>query len=773
MKQANAKSVPTDVYIPFVQSLYADRNVLVWGGLSQGATALVVYLYNRQPVYLVLAVLLVAVGIFRYAGIRRREAQPAPTTREEAQEWERDYLIRGAVQGALLGLYCFVSLYLRPDPLAEVAAVIVTLGSALGIVGRNYASNRMVLILAATMTIPISAGLVLRGDVFSIAIGLLIVPFCATIVQMAGRVRETFLSVIYEKKKANGLAQKFDRALNTMSHGLIMLDSSGKVAVANSEATQVLAMGDPDRMLGRTLGALLMRGVAAGFLSRRDALFVTAQLNRALRDGRDRKLMLNLSDGRHYEFSAREGTDELGVITFEEVTARVESEEKIRYMARYDNLTGLPNRAYFHELVGEALAAGDPTRNCALAILDLDDFKEFNDTLGHPMGDRIIQAVAERLGRFAQAGTHVSRIGGDEFMVYFDALENEAALEAEMKRLAAMLAPTIDVGGHTLHIHASIGTVLLRITDANVDSMIVKADLALYKAKEAGKNGWSMFESVMDAEFRNRQLMKAELRQTIEQGGLRIVYQPIVSLDTMRIASCEALCRWDHPQFGSVSPAIFIPLAEEMGIISDLSLFMLRSAAKECVKWPESIGVSVNLSAKDFVGRDVIDGVRSALANSGLDPHRLEIEVTETALLDDKSSTRSLLEELKGLGVRIALDDFGTGYSSLSYLHTLPLDRVKIDRSFIEDLTTNERSKRLLEGVVNISRALNLKVTIEGVETSEQLRILANEIRPELVQGFLFGSALSASGIQTMSTTTWPFAQELLAEQRLRLAGNG
>jgi EAL domain-containing protein (putative c-di-GMP-specific phosphodiesterase class I) len=265
----------------------------------------------------------------------------------------------------------------------------------------------------------------------------------------------------------------------------------------------------------------------------------------------------------------------------------------------------------------------------------------------------------------------------------------------------------------------------------------------------------------MDAAFRNRQLMKADLRTAVEGKALRVVYQPIVAMSTMRIASCEALCRWDHPDLGPVSPSVFIPLAEEMGIISEISTFVLEAACVECAKWPGQTSVSVNLSAKDFRNRDVVQKVRDALASSGLAAGRLEIEVTETALLDDKSLTRQYIEEMKQLGVRIALDDFGTGYSSLSYLHKLPLDKIKIDRSFLMDVTQNKRSLDLLKGVVDLTRVLGLTVTIEGVETFEQLKILVHSVKPDLVQGFLFGAALSASGIETMSNVTWPFAAEL------------
>jgi diguanylate cyclase (GGDEF)-like protein len=586
------------------------------------------------------------------------------------------------------------------------------------------------------------------------------------ITRMAGHVRNVLFNTISQEKVTARIAERFDRALNTMSHGLIMLDSGCRVVVANSEAAHLMMTAAPERLLGRSLKSLMSRGVAAGLLSRKDAQFAETQLTRALHEGRDRKLLLSFLNGRHFEFSTREGHDELGVITFEDVTARVEAEERVRFMARYDNLTGLCNRAYFHEQVMEIMASGDRDRLCGLAVFDLDDFKSVNDTLGHPVGDGLIYAVAERLGAFANDDVRISRFGGDEFMIFFDHIEDEAEFGRKLDAIFAGLQGEVDVAGHCLRIQCSAGAVLNLVGETDVDGMIVKADLALYKAKDHGKNNWRLFEAAMDAAFRNRQVMKADLRSAVEANDLRVVYQPIVAMDTMRIASCEALCRWDHPQLGPISPSVFIPLAEEMGIISEISSFMLAAACVECAKWPDPITVCINLSAKDFRERSIIDKVRSTLAASGLAPHRLEIEVTETALLDDKSLTREYLDELKALGVRIALDDFGTGYSSLSYLHTLPLDKVKIDRSFLMDVTRSERSLELLKGIVNLSRPLGLAVTVEGVETFEQLKILALNVRPDLVQGFLFGSALTSSGIETMSSVTWPFASEMQAAVR-------
>ena len=660
MKRTKPGNIPADVYIQFVRSLFNSVHTVLAGAWIHAFLAFLIFWKSGYLIYAEMAVLLLIVGIWRYVGMLKFHRSEQILDESDAKKWEKHYIIRGSVQAFSLGLFCFVAFIIARDHFAEIAAVSILFGSIVTVAGRNYGSPRMVTIFSACFLIPYGLGLILRGDIAHILLGIMNIPFFLIVSGTASQVREVLFSAVIGHRTAKQLAQRFDRALNTMPHGLVMLNPDGQVAVANSEAAHLMMTASPERLLGRSLKSLMSRGVAAGLLSPKDAQFAEAQLTRALHDGRDRKLLLSFLNGRHFEFSTREGNDELGVITFEDVTARVEAD----YTRKLD--------AIFAGLQGE-----------------------------------------------------------------------------------------VDVAGHCLRIQCSAGAVLNTVGETDVDGMIVKADLALYKAKDHGKNGWRLFESAMDAAFRNRQVMKADLRNAVEARDLRVVYQPIVAMDTMRIASCEALCRWDHPQLGPISPSVFIPLAEEMGIISEISSFMLTAACIECAKWPDPITVCINLSAKDFRDRSIIDKVRNTLAASGLAPHRLEIEVTETALLDDKSLTREYLDELKAVGVRIALDDFGTGYSSLSYLHTLPLDKVKIDRSFLMDVTRSKRSLELLKGIVSLSRPLGLAVTVEGVETFEQLKILALDVKPDLVQGFLFGSALTASGVETMSSTMWPFGGEI------------
>ncbi|TIS42868.1 sensor domain-containing diguanylate cyclase, partial [Mesorhizobium sp.] len=491
MGKTKTESIPADVYIQFVRSLFDNAHMLLIGGACYWILGFMIYLRTHNPLFLAFSFALLSVSLIRYFGIRGfLRTGGAIADVEHAQRLERSYILKGCLQGLGLGALCFVSIYIYPEPFAELAAMSLTLATLVTVVARNYGSPRMVRIFSVTFIGPAALALLLRMDAPSVVLGLMIIPMTFITITGADHVRNVLFSAVIGHKQARNLTRRFDRALNTMSHGLVMLGPDGRVAVANAEAAHLMSLKSADALLGRSIHGLLMRGVAGGMLAPKDCRYIEAQLTRALREGRDRKVLVSLANGQHYEFSAREGSQELGVITFEDVTARVEAEEKIRFMARYDNLTGLPNRAYFHELVGEAMASGDRDRLCGLAVLDLDDFKSVNDTLGHPVGDGLIYAVAERLAAVAGPGINVSRFGGDEFMIYFDRIEDESHLSSLLDEIFAGLQGEVDVAGHGLRIQSSGGAVLSVVKDTDVDGMIVKADLALYKAKELGKNGW-------------------------------------------------------------------------------------------------------------------------------------------------------------------------------------------------------------------------------------------------------------------------------------------
>jgi diguanylate cyclase (GGDEF)-like protein len=383
-------------------------------------------------------------------------------------------------------------------------------------------------------------------------------------------------------------------------------------------------------------------------------------------------------------------------------------------------------------------------------IVDIDDFKHVNDTMGHLIGDRVLVETSERLRRALGQDSLVARLGGDEFIVYRSGIVSELDLENDASAILTAFKPNFNVMGEVFSSNVSIGLVASRDPDDDLDALMIKADLALYKAKNSGKSQVQAFHDEMDTDYRYRQRLKAELKLAIAEGGLGLVYQPIVDLKTRRVVACEALARWYHPELGAIPPSLFIPIAEETGLISEISRWVLVSAATECKNWPEDITVSVNISARDFRDADVGRMVEDALEVSRLAPHRLEIEVTETALIEERQAATVILSDLASQGIGIALDDFGTGYSSLSYLHALPFTKLKIDRSFVMDIVGNPRSLKLLSNVAQLGKDINLTVTAEGVETEEQLALISTNTVVDQIQGYLFGVPLPARDINEL-----------------------
>jgi len=455
-------------------------------------------------------------------------------------------------------------------------------------------------------------------------------------------------------------------------------------------------------------------------------------------------MVLRLAGDHHLEVTVS-SRQQRTVLLFEDITERVKAEERIKFMARYDALTGLPNRAYFAEQMQADL---ERRRRSAtpgatmLMIIDVDDFKHVNDTMGHLVGDRVLVEISERLTRVLGPDTLVARLGGDEYIVYRGGCVTQDDTVAQPRAILDAFQRPFGVKGEVFAVNVSIGVVLSEDPGDLPDELMTRADLALYKAKANGKQQVQVFHDEMDTDYRYRQRLKTDLKQALAEGGLSLVYQPIVDLATRKVVSCEALARWHHPELGSIPPSLFVPIAEETGMVSEISRWVLASAAAECRNWPDDISVSVNISARDFRNADVAAMVAAALETSGLAPARLELEVTETALIEEREAATSILSRLARQGIGIALDDFGTGYSSLSYLHALPFTKLKIDRSFVMDITSNPRSLKLLSNVAQLGKDINLKVTAEGVETEEQLALISAHTRVDQIQGYLFGIPL-------------------------------
>jgi diguanylate cyclase (GGDEF)-like protein len=437
------------------------------------------------------------------------------------------------------------------------------------------------------------------------------------------------------------------------------------------------------------------------------------------------------------------------VVLVEDITERRKAEARINHLARFDSLTELPNRLSFRDEIERLLAAPhSESRLSALLFIDLDQFKQINDTLGHPCGDRLLCIVADRLRGMLRPEDFVARFGGDEFVVFQQNIHSPEEAAALSRRIVERLTERYEVDRHLVEIGASIG-IALTSPGATADNLLKNADMALYRAKAGGRGTFCFFRSEMAETVEARRVLELDLRKALANEEFELFYQPLVNLKSGRITVCEALLRWNHPTRGTVSPMDIIPVAEEMGLIIDLGRWILRKACMECMTWPEAVSVAVNFSSQQFHQREILSEVRYALEVSGLPAHRLEIEITESSLLRNTQWTLDALTQLRSAGVRISLDDFGTGYSSLSYLHNFPLQKVKIDRSFLEGIDT-DRPLTLLRGVARLSADLGMSVVVEGIETNEQLELISADGTVTEAQGYLFSRPVSASRIRQL-----------------------
>ncbi|MDY0884540.1 EAL domain-containing protein [Dongia soli] len=450
------------------------------------------------------------------------------------------------------------------------------------------------------------------------------------------------------------------------------------------------------------------------------------------------------------------GNTDARVVAVRDIRERKAAEERIRFMAHHDALTGLPNRNLFHDRLNHAIARSKRgATTVAVLCMDLDRFKNVNDLSGHAAGDELLRQVANRLSASVRAEDTVARLSGDEFAIVQVGVNHPDGPAVLADRLVKAMAKPFDLGGQQTIIGTSIGISLFPGDGDKGDELVRAADTALYRAKSAGRGTFRFFEAQMDMRLQERRLLERDLRQALATNQLEVHYQPLVDCDQVKVLGFEALVRWTHPERGSISPAEFIPLAEESGLIIPLGAWVLRTACTEAAAWPDDKIIAVNLSPAQFRHADLAREVLTILDETGLPPHRLELEITEGVLIDDTDRTLETLNTFKEAGVRISLDDFGTGYSSLSYLQRFPFDKIKIDRSFIWEMEKNPDSMSIVRAVIALGRSLRITVTAEGVETQEQLALLQNE-QCDQAQGFLLGRPLPLRDVG-----------KLLAEPRL------
>ncbi|MHA1554254.1 MAG: putative bifunctional diguanylate cyclase/phosphodiesterase [Alphaproteobacteria bacterium] len=745
--------LPAEIYIPLVDALYADIKSMYIGSAAVALAALLVAFKNGEFLIYLCAAAIVIVTAARARDIRAFvRIRPQLTTAKQVRRWEDRYTIGAAIYAALLGGWTFLTFYLTTDPFSWLFSFAVTLAYLVGTPGRNFASNRLVTAQIIGEGVPLTAALLYAGGFYYAVFGLVLLPFFLALKFISDRLRHTLLDAVIANRDVGLIARRFDTALNNMPHGLAMFDAERRLVVSNRRLAEIFGLSAGKDRLGQTIHDLTRESVTAGKILQSEVEAFSTSFENRLEARHPDGLVNERNDGQVLNLTFQPMENGGSVVVVEDITARRVAEARINELARFDMLTGLPNRMHMGELMRAALANAG-SRPCAIHFLDISGFKQVNDTLGHQVGDSLLRSVADRLRFVVRETDLIGRFGDDEFAILQTLVTGRDDAAAFAERMVEMISGAYDIEGNRVIVGASVGVAISPSDASGVDELLKIADMALYWAKQDREKSYCFFEPGMDSRAQARRQLELDLREALANNAFQVHYQPIIDLEHKKISTCEALARWLHPDRGMVPPSEFIPVVEEMGLITELGEWVMREACRACADWPDDIRVAVNLSVIQFKTGDIIETIRRAVADAGLAPNRLEIEITESLLLQDSEMASKKLRAIRELGVRVSLDDFGTGYSNLSYLQSLPLTKVKIDRSFVPEDGADARAGVLLRGMANLGAELGLTVTVEGIETPEQLNLMMAEKSVTEVQGFLFSPAIPAREIKTLLDT--------------------
>jgi len=755
IRRADAE-LPPEIRAALVESLFAPIASLTVGAIACSITGAAVALRVGDRWILANSAAIFVVGMLRVASAilyrRHKKAADQPTI---IRRWERIYEAGAWGFSALLGLLCWLTLIDTSDGALQLAVTTTAAGYAAGISGRNAGRPVIALGQLTLTTLPLAVALFTYPDWVHRSLGLVVILFIYGMIDITLSIRDVIIQALIMTRKEAALAarfeeqvRRFDIALNNMSHGLCMLDQRDRLQVWNERFLELLHLQNAPVRVGMSIPELVRHSLRAGNLKGRRIKDVFGELTRALQQNNFDQIQVSPDGERTLALSRQMMMDGGSVVILEDVTERKRAQERIAHLARYDELTGLANRRQFHERINAILATLNERESClTIHLIDLDRFKSVNDTLGHPIGDKLLREVARRLSAVIRPIDMITRLGGDEFVVLQTATERRQDAQWLAQRLVRALAEPFDIDGHRIDLGASIGIAMAPGDGVDADELLKKADMALYAAKSGGGGVHCFFASEMEEAVQARRALELDLREAIGTDQFELYFQPLVDLRNGRITTCEALVRWIHPIRGNVPPAVFIPIAEETGLIIRLGEWVLERACREAANWPHGVKVAVNLSPVQFRDRGLALTVISALAKSGLKAQRLEIEITERVLLEESDSTFAVMEQLKNLGIGISLDDFGTGYSSLNYLRQFPFHKIKIDQSFIRDLGEKGEARSIISAVASLGASLDKIVVAEGIETEEQ-SILARAQGCHEGQGHFFGEPMTADAMR-------------------------
>lgn len=797
----SSTEMPVNQQVAFLETHYNNRGVMFTGYLGHVLACAVCfigtgdlnYLWFSLWVTIVLALRFIDMHLYDVASTSRT----APATQEFVNFWETRYSIGVFAAALSLGLVAGYSLLFYPISLTSVITVGLACGSMISVVGRNFGKVRNINILTLMCGLPMCVGLMIRcyidlgssnatnlpqvapfiapyiDPAFLYALtAIMLTPLMVVTRTLAKSVRALLHHAYVSTHRANEVSQFLSITLDNMPNGIIMLEKSQEVYVHNLKVERYLNV-TKDMIANRNLFALVRAGSMNGFYTEKQAREFLSQFKSLINEETTTEYF-NFRPGETIEVKAfrsiRTAMEALGtghatkmkqflneellgtVFIFEDVSERLSSHSKIEQMGRFDGLSDLPNRGHFTELMTETVGNMSEDSFVALAMFDVDGFKKINDSLGHSAGDQVIIHVAAKMKKITGGKAILCRTGGDEFVIAYPNLTNEDDVNSIFDRVFNAICTNYVILGRSLSLKVSGGVTCMSKLDFNLDEALKRADFALYETKTETKSGrprqWQMFSAEMAQNRQREELRREDLRLAIENESFHIAYQGMRTPDGSRIQCCEALARWIHPTHGNVPPTEFIQTAEEIGQVTEITRIVINKACREAMSWPSDVSVSVNLSAVDLGRPDIVNVIRKALETSGLPPERLQVEVTETVFVKDIEKATGILHHLRDLGVKTALDDFGTGYSSLSYLTRLPLDKVKIDKSFIEDIGMDSKADILFSATVQLAKNVGFQVVVEGVETQEQLDTINRIAKVDLIQGYLFGKPASNSAVK-------------------------
>lgn len=735
------------VYKLLVASLFSSPASIIPGGVAGTLTPYLCWLATEIPAFLYITIATAFTVALRIVTlVRYRREDQRQHTYEQTKAWDREYFVGATAFSLILGINCLLALTATDSTAAHITAVSSTIAFSSGYVARNAGRPFFVALQLLFFCVPMAIGLLSAHDPHYHAIGYFAFFYIGSNIAITLSIHRNLIALSDATRRSETLAAALqaqnatlDAALNHMSHGLAMFNPDLTLAVCNRRFRELYRLPEELTASGTLLLVIETYLADAQLISKDHARELNLCCRRALKEQKIAVCEIATAGGRALVVTIA-ATPGGGILVHtEDATERKVSEATIERMARFDELTGLANRFEFSSVLKRACMRLPRTRQgLSVLYVDLDNFKQVNDSLGHNAGDKVLVETARRLKANCAPDDLIARFGGDEFVIIHFGTDPEDGSRIGHKIVEAMAKP-VEVHGKTLYATASVGVACAPVHGTSPTDLLRHADLALYKAKGAGRSTCVMFSPEMAVAMSERHELEVHLRRAYEASALALHYQPIFDFNTGRISAFEALMRWPHPRRGAVSPGVFIPIAEQTGLINKLGDWAIRQACLDAANWPRDIDVAVNVSPLQFRNpTKLIETVREALLVSKLPANRLSLEVTESLLIEDQESTLGAIRELRQLGVKFSLDDFGTGYSSLAYLSTYPFSQVKIDRSFAQDVTSNANSRFIIQAVCQLARRFGMRIVVEGIETEEQLEAV-RMLGAERAQGYLFG----------------------------------